>query len=75
MKLKIEQSDTGFYTQTAGLYFIGYAINQQTIFKKTLRAVIKRHGIPNIELIRTVSALLAIAKSDFDATENIRNDD
>ena len=75
MKLKIEQSDTEFYTPTAGLYFIGYAINKQTTLKKTLRTVKKRHGIPNIELIRTVSALLATGKSDFDAIENIRNDD
>ncbi|MCK5893902.1 MAG: hypothetical protein KAG53_05730 [Endozoicomonadaceae bacterium] len=35
----------------------------------------KRHGIPNIEFIRTVSALLAKGKSDFDAIEKIRNDD
>ncbi|MCK5894637.1 MAG: hypothetical protein KAG53_09595 [Endozoicomonadaceae bacterium] len=75
MKLKIEQSDTEFYTPTAGLYCIGYAINQQTTLKTTLCAVSKRHGIPNIELIRTVSALLATDKSDFDAIENIRNDD
>ncbi|MFK0572625.1 IS1380 family transposase [Endozoicomonas sp.] len=75
MKLKIEQSDTEFYTPTAGLYFIGYAINQKTTLKKTLRSVNKRHGIPNIELIRTYSALLATGKSDFDAIENIRNDD
>ena len=75
MKLKIEQSDTEFYTPTAGLYFIGYAINQKTTLKKTLRAVRKKHGIPNIELIRTVSALLATDKSDFDAIKNIRNDD
>ena len=75
MKLKIEQSSTEFYTPTAGLYFIGYAINQKTTLSKTLRSVNKRHGIPNIELIRTYSALLATGKSDFDAIENIRNDD
>ena len=43
--------------------------------KKTLRSVNKRHGIPNIELIHTYSGLLATGKSDFEAVENIRNDD
>ena len=75
MKLKIEQSDTEFYTPTAGLYFVGHAINQKTTLRKTLRTVIKRHGIPNIELIRVYTALLATGKSDFEAVANIRNDD
>lgn len=75
MKLKIEQSDTELYTPVAGLYFIGHAINQKTALKKTLRSVSKRHGIPNIELIRAYSGLLATGKSDFEAVENIRNDD
>ncbi|MCK5893780.1 MAG: hypothetical protein KAG53_05075, partial [Endozoicomonadaceae bacterium] len=56
---------TEFYTPTAGRYCIGYAINQPTTLKKTLRTVKKRHGIPNIELIRTVSALLATGKSEL----------
>lgn len=75
MKLKIEQSATEFYTPTAGLYFVGHAVNQKTTLKKTLRSVIKRHGIPNIELLRTYTGLLATGKSDFEAVENIRNDD
>lgn len=75
MKLKIEQSDTELYTPVAGLYFIGHAINQKTTLKKTLRSVIKRHGIPNIELVRAYTGLLATGKSDFEAVENIRNDD
>lgn len=75
VKLKIEQSDTEFYTPTAGLYFVGHAINQNTTLKKTLRSVIKRHGIPNIELVRTYIGLLATGKNDFEAVENIRDDD
>ena len=75
MKLKIEQSDTEFYTPTAGLYFIGHAINQETTLRKTLRSVSRRHGIPNIELIRTYVGLLAMGKSGFEAVENVRNDD
>ncbi len=75
MKLKIEQSDTEFYTPTAGLHFVGHAINQKTTLNKTLRSITKRHGIPNIELIRTYIGLLATGKSDFDAIENVRWDD
>jgi len=75
VKLKIEQSDTEFYTPTAGLYFIGHAINQETTLRKTLRSVSRRHGIPNIELIRTYVGLLVMGKSDFEAVENVRNDD
>jgi hypothetical protein len=50
-------------------------VNQKTKLSRTLRAVVRRHGIPNIELIRTFIGLLATGKSDFDAIENIRNDD
>ena len=75
VKLKIEQSDTEFYTPTAGLYFIGHAINQATTLRKTLRSVSRRHGIPNIEIIRAYVGLLAMGKSDFEAVENVRNYD
>jgi len=69
VKLKIEQSDTEFYTPTAGLYFIGHAINQATTIRKTLRSVSRCHGIPNIELIRTYVGLLGMGKSDCEAVE------
>lgn len=75
MKLKIEQSTTEFYTPVAGLYFVGHAINKQTTLGKTLQKVKKRHGIANIDLIRTYSGLLAQGKSDFDAVDNYRHDD
>ncbi|OOY93750.1 transposase [Solemya velum gill symbiont] len=74
MKLKIEQSDTEFYTPVAGLYFVGHAINKQTTLGKSLRKIKKRHGITNIDLIRTYCGLLAQGKSDFDATDNHRHD-
>ena len=75
MKLKIEQSTTEFYTPVAGLYFVGHAINKQTKLAKSLRKIKKRHGIANIDLIRTYSGLLAQGKSDFDAVDNYRHDD
>ncbi len=54
---------------------MGHAINQKTTLRKTPRTVTKRHGIPNVELIRAYTSLLAAGKSDFEAIENIRNDD
>ena len=73
-RFQIEQSDTEFYTSHSGLAMIGMAINQHTPLKKTLRQVKRRHGIPNIELIRTYVGQLAKGKSDFDAIENVRDD-
>ena len=59
---QIEQSATEFYTSHSGL-----AINRQASLKKSLRSVVKRHGIPNIELIHTYIGQLSLTKSDFDA--------
>ncbi len=73
-RFQIEQSATEFYTSHSGLALIGLAINRHTSLKKTLRTVVKRHGIPNIELIRSYVGQLSIGKSDFDAIENVRDD-
>ena len=52
------------YTSHSGL-----AINRQASLKKSLRSVVKRHGIPNIELILTYIGQLSLSKSDFDAVD------
>ena len=75
MELKFEQSDTEFYTPAAGLYFVGHALNKKTSLKKSLRSIKKRHGIPNIDLVRAFIGLLALGKTDFDAIDNYRHDD
>jgi hypothetical protein len=41
---------------------------------KQARTVPRRHGIPNIDLIRTFTGLLCLGKSDFEAVENARQD-
>lgn len=74
MKLKIEQSNTEFYTPVAGLYFVGHTINKETSLGKSLRTIKKRHGITNIDLIRAYCGQLAQGKSDFDAIDNYRHD-
>ncbi len=75
MELKFEQSDTEFYTPAAGLCFVGDALNKKTSLKKSLRSIKKRHGIPNIDLVRAFIGLLALGKTDFDAIDNYRHDD
>ena len=74
MRLRIEQSKSEFYTSHSGLALVGLAINQHTSLHKTARTVVKRHGIPNIELLRAFVGQLAVGKSDFDALENVRHD-
>jgi hypothetical protein len=50
-RFQIDQSASEFYTSHSGLALVGLAINKHTSLKKSLRSVVKRHGIPNIELI------------------------
>ena len=52
-RFQIVQSARDFYTSHSGLALIGLALNRHTGLKKTLRSVPKRHGIPNVDLIRT----------------------
>ena len=70
----LEQSDTEFYTEHSGLALIGQLINRFTPLKKLSEKIKKRHGIPNIELLRSYIGLLTLGKSDYDALENYRND-
>jgi hypothetical protein len=42
--------------------------------QKTLRGIVKRHGIPNIDLIRAYLGQLRLGINDFDALESMRDD-
>ena len=70
----LEQSKTEYYTSHSGLALIGQFINRYTSLGKTSRKIKKRHGIPNIELLRSYLGLLCLGKSDYDALENHRAD-
>ena len=70
----LQQSKTEVYTPHAGLALIGHCLNQHTSLIKTARTVVKRHGIPNIELIRTYLGIICLGKSDFEAVESVRQD-
>ena len=73
-RFQLIQSAKELYTSHSGLSLVGLAQNRRTALKKSSRSIIKRHGIPNIELIRTYVGQLSIGKSDFDAIENVRSD-
>ena len=51
-RFEIEQFSAEFYTSDSDLALVGLAINRFTALKKTLRSIFKRHGIPNVDLIR-----------------------
>ena len=53
MELKFEQSDKECCTDTAGLYFVGKALNKNTSLRQELKKVKKRHGISNMDLVRS----------------------
>jgi hypothetical protein len=71
---KLEQSKTEIITPHGGLALIGHCLNKQTSLAKTSRTVVRRHGIANIDLIRTYLGLICLGKSDFEAVEQARHD-
>jgi hypothetical protein len=72
---KLEQSKTEIITPHGGLAVVGYSLNTMTSLAKTSRSIVKRHGISNIDLIRTYLGLICLGKSDFEAVEQTRHDD
>lgn len=70
----LEQSSSEIYTSTAGLALGGLCLNKHTPLVKSLRSISKRHGIANIDLVRTYFGLMLSGKSDFEAVDLVRND-
>ena len=70
----LQQSNTEVYTPHGGLALVGQCLNRHTSLTKTARMVAKRHGIPNIDLIRTYLGQICLGKSDFHAAEQARTD-
>lgn len=70
---KLEQSKTEIITPHGGLALVGHSVNRMTSLAKTSRTIVKRHGIANIDLIRTYLGLICLGKSDFEAVEHARH--
>lgn len=71
---KLEQSNTEILSPHGGLALVGHCLQQHTTLNKTSRSIVKRHGIANIDLIRTYLGLICLGKSDFEAVEQARHD-
>lgn len=72
---KLEKSDKEI-TSNAGMALVGAAINKHTSLAMTIDAVLpKRHGTPTSDIVKTSIGLLAQAKSDFQAINNVRGDE
>ncbi len=71
----IEQSDADFVSHS-GLALVGLALNRHSGLAKMVdQQVPLRHGIAHSDVLRTYIGLLSLGKSDFEAVENVRNDD
>jgi len=71
---KLKQSKAEVITPHGSLALVGQSLSKLTSLSKTSRSIVKRHAIPNIDLIRTYLGLLCLGKSDFEAVEQARHD-
>ena len=74
-RFNLEQSQTNEITSHSGLTLIGAIIEQHTSASKTIdKKLPKRHGVPASDHVKTYFGLLAQAKNDFCAVNNVRHD-
>ncbi len=71
----IEQSDADF-TSHSGLALVGMALNRHSGLAKAVdENVALRHGITHSDVLRSYIGMLSLGKSDFEAVENVRDDE
>ena len=71
----LEQSDADF-TSHSGLALVGMALNRHSGLAKAVdENVALRHGIAHSDVLRSYIGMLSLGKSDFEAVENVRDDD
>ncbi len=71
----IEQSDADFVSHS-GLALVGLALNRHSGLAKTIDGEVPlRHGIAHSDVLRSYIGLLCLGKSDFEAVENVRDDE
>ncbi len=71
----IEQSDADFVSHS-GLALVGLALNRHSGLAKMVdQQVPLRHGIAHSDVLRSYIGLLCLGKSDFEAVENVRDDE
>lgn len=71
----IEQSESDF-TSHAGLGLVGMALNRHSGLPSSVdREVALRHGIAHSDVLRAYIGLLCLGKSDYEAVDNVRDDE
>ena len=75
-RLIVEQSDREFYTAHSGLSLVGLCVNKHTeLCKKLSKHDNGKEKITSAEVIKSYLGLLCTGKSDYEAVENMREDD
>ncbi|SEH07832.1 IS1380 family transposase [Candidatus Venteria ishoeyi] len=73
--IKLEQSETETYTSHAGMLLVGSCLNKHGNLDAICAPLGKGGEVSNADLIRSYVGLLAQGKSDYEAIENVRNDE
>ncbi|SEH08627.1 hypothetical protein [Candidatus Venteria ishoeyi] len=73
--IKLEQSETETYTSHAGMLLVGSCLNKHGNLEAICAPLGKGGEVSNADLIRSYVGLLAQGKSDYEAIENVRNDE
>ena len=72
----VEQSKQEFYTSHSGLALVGACLNRFVNLEGVLKSAMPlRHGIPHGDIAKSYLGLLCKGKSDFEAVDQVRNDD
>ena len=75
MRFYFEQSKSEIITANAGLAIVGDKLSKVKALTQQMRQIAKRHGIANIDLVRSYIGLLVQGKNDFEALEAYRHDE
>ena len=71
---KFEPYKTEILSSDGDPALVDHCLNQLTTQNKTSCTITSRHGISNIDLIRTYLGLMCLGKSAFEVVELARND-
>ena len=66
MRFYFEQSKSEIITANAGLAIVGDKLSKVKALTQQMRQIAKRHGIANIDLVRSYIGLLVQGKNDFE---------
>jgi hypothetical protein len=75
-KIIIEQSDTELYTSHCGLGLVGLLLNDHTtLIRRASQSVPGNPSVSHGDILKSYIGLLALGKSDFEASSGVRRDE